>query len=232
MALLNDRRRLVLLLVLFLSGFLCTVLFSNFMVWNEGREGFILKDPILSMIIPRDLSLPTFLLTNISIYAGLIFTMRRPEGVFYVCVAAITICFLRIISIFFVPLEPPIGIIPLRDILTEALFYKGFVMQKDLFFSGHTANIVLVGLLVDNLWLKRIMMIIAGFVGTFLIIQHVHYSIDVLAAPFFAVLAYKTSVFIVNRYMLGNTDYSLRSGIVIEELGLKEQKSVTKEFSH
>lgn len=105
-------------------------------------------------------------------------------------------------------------------------------MQKDLFFSGHTANIVLVGLLVDNLWLKRIMMIIAGFVGTFLIIQHVHYSIDVLAAPFFAVLAYKTSVFIVNRYMLGNTDYSLRSGIVIEELGLKEQKSVTKEFSH
>lgn len=231
-ALFKDKKRLFLLAGLFLSGFLCTLIFSYFMVWNEGRQGLVLNDPVLSRIVARDLSLYTFLFTNVSIYTGLIITMRRPEGMFYVTVAAILICFMRIFTILSFPLEPPEGIIPLRDFLTEALFYQGSVMQKDLFFSGHTANIILVGLLLDKLWLKRTLMVIAGIVGALLLVQHVHYTIDVLAAPFFAALAYKSSVFIVNRYFLADSDFNLRTGQIFEELGIKSPRTVSKELSH
>ena len=101
-----------------------------------------------------------------------------------------------------VPLEPPIGIIPLTDPIIENLFYGGQVLQKDLFFSGHTANIVLIGLLTDDLRMRKLLFFIACIVGFLLMWQRVHYSFDVFAAPFFAYLTYKLSVFSANATLL------------------------------
>jgi hypothetical protein len=229
--LLSDRKKIYLLGLLVITGVFCTYSFSCFMVWNESRPGIQLHDPVLAHIPPHNFSLITSILTNLPIYIGLLWTMRRPQGVFYVFAAAIAICFLRMFTLFAVPLDPPAGIIPLRDIVIESLFYQGNVIQKDLFFSGHTANLLLVALLVDTKWMKKILVVCAVAVGSLLMIQHVHYTIDVLAAPFFAYLAYKVSVYIVNRYLLMHTGLELRSGRVLEEFGLRRTKEMTREYT-
>ena len=98
---------------------------------------------------------------------------------------------IRCIVMYLVPLEPPIGIIPLRDPFVEGAFYDNKVLVKDLFFSGHTSNMVLLTLFMDIKWLKIILAFAATTVGYLVLVQHVHYTIDVIAAPFFAYLAYR-----------------------------------------
>ena len=229
--LLSDKRKSLLLLLLIITGFFCTYTFSCFMVWNESRQGFALQDPVLEAIKPRNFSLITSLLTNIPIYAGLLWTMRSPQGMFYAFTAAIAICFLRMFTLFAVPLEPPAGIIPLRDVLIENLFYQGNVLLKDLFFSGHTANLLLVAMLLDTKWMKKALVICGGIVGTLLMFQHVHYTIDIIAAPFFAYLAFKISIYLVNRYFLNNTSLELRTGKLLEEFGWKSPKDIINEVT-
>ncbi|MBK9255644.1 MAG: hypothetical protein IPM42_09175 [Saprospiraceae bacterium] len=178
----------------------------------------------MNIIIARDFSIYTSFLTNIPILTGLLLTMRKPQGMVYVFTAAIIICLLRIVTIFTVPLDPPTDIIPLRDVFIETFFYQGHVILKDLFFSGHTANLLLVAMLADILWLKRILVISAICVGTLVLLQHVHYTIDVFAAPFFAIMSYKAAVHIVNKYFLKEYPYGTRTGNILEEFGFRKEK--------
>jgi membrane-associated phospholipid phosphatase len=60
-----------------------------------------------------------------------------------------------------------------------------------LFFSGHTANLALLAFMVDIKWLKYILGICTFIVAVLLLVQHVHYTIDVLVAPFAAYISYK-----------------------------------------
>ncbi|MGB4957830.1 MAG: phosphatase PAP2-related protein [Saprospiraceae bacterium] len=172
--------------------------FSKFMIWNETRTGININDPLLNLIGPYDLTLLIGLMTNLSILIGLIYIFKLPINSIYFFLAAIVICLLRASTLYFVVLEPPINIIPLKDPIIESLFYGGSVLQKDLFFSGHTANIIIIGLLSENIWLKRTILFIALIVGTMLVLQHVHYSVDVILAPVFAILAYKVSIHLGN----------------------------------
>lgn len=100
----------------------------------------------------------------------------------------------RCMVMYLVPLDPPIGIIPLRDPFVEGAFYDNKVLVKDLFFSGHTSNMVLLTLFMDIKWLKIILAFASAAVGYLLMVQHVHYAIDILAAPFFAYMAYKIAI--------------------------------------
>jgi membrane-associated phospholipid phosphatase len=86
-----------------------------------------------------------------------------------------------------------VGIIPLKDILLQFSFYSGRENLKDLFFSGHTATLLLFGFLFHVRTLKMIFFSGAIVVGALLMIQHVHYSIDVVAAPFAAWVSVKAS---------------------------------------
>jgi hypothetical protein len=67
----------------------------------------------------------------------------------------------------------------------------GQVIRKDLFFSGHVSAIWLVSLYLTRPSIRRLFQGIAVLNGVLLIGQHVHYSFDVLAAPFFAWASYK-----------------------------------------
>nr|WP_262906179.1 sphingomyelin synthase family protein [Hymenobacter terricola] len=70
---------------------------------------------------------------------------------------------------------------------------------RDLFFSGHTATMMLLALAGRGRawrWVLGLMMVA---VGLLVLVQRVHYSYDVLAAPFFGWLAY----WLAGRVVLG-----------------------------
>ena len=129
---------------------------------------------------------------------GLIYIFRKPTTTVYFFIAAIVICCFRALTLYLLPLEPPVDIIPLTDPVIETLFYGGHVLLKDLFFSGHTANLILIGLIVEQRRIKNLLFISGFLVGSMVMIQHVHYSIDVLAAPFFSFVTYRISIWVGN----------------------------------
>lgn len=88
------------------------------------------------------------------------------------------------ITMYVFTLEPPEGIIPLHDPLVDAVAYGGVVFNKDLFFSGHVATLLLFVLLEERAVVKKILMVIGGLVAILILLQRVHYTIDVVAAPF------------------------------------------------
>jgi hypothetical protein len=190
----TERRTVVYFCLLVIVALFSVTLFSIFMCWNETRPGFVFNDPILKMIPAKDFSLITMSFTNIPFLASLFYIIRRPKKTVYFFFATILICLLRTTTLYLTPLDPPIGIIPLTDPVIEKLFYGGSVLLKDLFFSGHTANLVVIGLIVNHKIYSKIVFTCATIVGTLLMVQHVHYSIDVFAAPIFAIFAYKMSV--------------------------------------
>ena len=82
----------------------------------------------------------------------------------------------------------------LKDPFLNTFLYQlnkntGLYNQHDLFFSGHTANLFLVSILYRDKRLKYFFLLITFFMGTFLVLQRAHYSIDVLFAPLFSLIA-------------------------------------------
>ncbi|MBK9733827.1 MAG: hypothetical protein IPO92_02175 [Saprospiraceae bacterium] len=198
-------------------------LFSEYMIWNENRIGVSFDDPILNLFMPINVSRTTSLLTLMPIFLALAFILRSPTTTVYFFIASIMICIFRSITLYFVVLEAPIHIIPLTDPIIENMFYGGQVLLKDLFFSGHTANLILVGFLVHEMWMKRLLLISGVLVGGLLLLQHVHYSIDVLAAPFFSVITYKISIYLGNTLFLNDFKKFQRSGEILKELGFRNK---------
>ncbi len=163
---------------------------KHFLHWNEMRPGLQMKDIILDNIPSFNLSILTLCLTNITLFIGLIILLKKPKTTRLLLVSLFLLSSIRMFCMYLLPLEPPIGIIPLRDFLLENTFYSNQVMVKDLFFSGHTANLFLMALLLEHKKLKVIVFVICSIVGMMLLLQHVHYTLDVIVAPFAAYLAY------------------------------------------
>jgi membrane-associated phospholipid phosphatase len=100
----------------------------------------------------------------------------------------------RAIAMYITPFEAPVTLLPLNDPFVQ-LFGQGNILEKDLFFSGHTATLFLLFLLMEKRILKVAFLIFTLVVGISVILQHVHYSIDVFAAPFFAYTSYRIVLF-------------------------------------
>ena len=170
-----------------------------YLCYNETRtNGTVLNDFILANILPRDVSTALFSITWICILGGLPILLRTPDRALKVFWGISIVCIMRSVVMYLVPLDPPIGIIPLRDPFVEGAFSDNKVLVKDLFFSGHTCNMVLLTLYMDIKWLKIILVFASTAVGYLLLVQHVHYTIDVIAAPFFAYLSYRIAMKIAN----------------------------------
>jgi len=90
---------------------------------------------------------------------------------------------------YLLPLEPPANMIILNDPLVE-FFGTGQALTKDLFFSGHTATLFILFLVSEKKIIKTVFLISTIAVAIAVLLQHVHYSIDVLAAVFFTYACY------------------------------------------
>lgn len=161
----------------------------SFMAYVESRPGILLYDSILSLLPPVNLSAPIFIL----IYSGCLFTLiqliKTPDNLIKAYLSYGLLILFRFIVLFFVPLEAPPGIIPLKDPFLEMTVYNHGALTKDLFFSGHTATLALCIFLVKAPH-KKWIVLSTVLVAAMLVVQHVHYTIDVLAAPIFSWFSY------------------------------------------
>lgn len=66
-------------------------------------------------------------------------------------------------------------------------------LTKDLFFSGHTATLCLFAIMFEDRPFKLFFGTMAVVVGVAVLMQHVHYSIDVVVAPLAAIAAARLS---------------------------------------
>lgn len=161
----------------------------KFLHYNETRPGRLLRDPLLAMIPPIDLSVLTFFLLYLGLISTIILLLPRPGRLLIGMQVYAIYAALRIVAMYIVPLEPPEGIIPLRDPLMHWA-HTGAQLNKDLFFSGHTSTMFIFYMILPHGRARQIYL--GGFLimAACLIVQRVHYSIDVIAAPFFCFGAY------------------------------------------
>jgi len=155
------------------------------MLFGQARPGVPLDDPVLRAIGPVRLTWPIFLVLWPSILTGLYCLAHEPKRLVIALQATAVLIFLRTIALYLVPLEPLPSIIPLADPIVEFLG-TGTLVTKDLFFSGHTSALFLVYLTATSPRLKWFFLAATVFVAVGVVVQHVHYSGDVYAAPFFA----------------------------------------------
>lgn len=151
----------------------------------ERRPGVPLADPVLAMLAPRDFTWLTFGAIYLGFLAAILGLARTPRALLCAVRAYAILMLLRSATLMLTPLAAPPGMILLVDPLARHLV-RGPALTKDLFFSGHTATMFLLFLATRQRALKALFLVATAVVGVCVLWQHVHYTIDVLAAPPFA----------------------------------------------
>ena len=162
----------------------------------QKKEGPHLNDTLLQMVRPADVSIPLFTLlwgmaafTAVRCFKGPMFMVTFLFGFFFLSLT-------RLLTITLVPLDPPYGLIPLVDPISNSFYGKDFI-TKDLFYSGHTSAMFLIAFCMQNKYDRVIAFIASFLVGALVLVQHIHYTVDVVAAPFFSYICYFTAKKIV-----------------------------------
>ncbi|GAA3974203.1 phosphatase PAP2-related protein [Hymenobacter antarcticus] len=157
----------------------------------QSRPGQLLADPLLALLPAHDVSVPTFALIYGAIAATLAYLLPRPQLLLRALWAYYLLQLLRMATLWLLPLEPPSTLLPLHDPVMDHLFaVTTQPIVRDLFFSGHTATMALLALAGRGRRWRTALGLLTGAVGLLVLVQRVHYSYDVLAAPFFAWGAY------------------------------------------
>jgi hypothetical protein len=174
----------LILLALVLTGL------ARFVNFVEYRPGVAFSDPVLDLFNPIDMTWLTFGLIYIALVIAVASLINNPRQLLFALQLYTLMAFVRIIAMFLLPLEPPEKMILLKDPFVE-FFGSGQTLTKDLFFSGHTATLFILFLVSKNKIIKTLFMISTILVAIFVLLQHVHYAIDVFAAVFFTYACYK-----------------------------------------
>ncbi|HEY1009906.1 MAG: phosphatase PAP2-related protein [Daejeonella sp.] len=148
----------------------------------EQRNGIKFNDYLLQWLPAYDLSLFIF----ITIWSMALLTFHRfkqdPQIFLTFLWGFILINLSRFVSIGLVPLNPPDSLIAIHDPIAN-YFYGPKFITKDLFFSGHTAAMFLMFLCLKKRSDKILAFIATIVIGFAVLIQHVHYTMDVFMAP-------------------------------------------------
>ena len=159
-------------------------LYTQFLSFVEERQGFSFNDPVLGLISPINLTWLIFVSIYLSLFTGIIILLRNPFKLLLAIQTYMVLILVRIIAMYSLPFNPPSDMIPLNDPFVQ-YFGTGELLTKDLFFSGHTATLFLLYLVIDKKPFKQLFLLLTIIVAASVILQHVHYFVDVFAAPFF-----------------------------------------------
>lgn len=168
----------------------------------ELRKGVSLPDPVLSSFEPMNLRWPIFVVLWGALLGSIYHLSHYPKFLIMSLQAGGLLLVFRTIALALVPLEPMTSIIPLNDPIVVGLG-TGKTVVKDLFFSGHTAMIFLCALAARSSRWRILCLASTLAVGLGVILQHVHYSGDVYAAPFFAYASWRIVLTAHERFQPG-----------------------------
>jgi hypothetical protein len=148
----------------------------------EQRHGISFNDYLLAWLPAYDLSLLIFTV----IWAMTLLTFSRfkqdPNIFLTFLWGFILINLSRFVSIGLIPLNAPADLIPIHDPISNQFYGPKFI-TKDLFFSGHTAAMFLMFLCLKKRTDKILALLATIIIGIAVLLQHVHYTMDVVVAP-------------------------------------------------
>jgi hypothetical protein len=176
------------------------LMYGRFLDYIELRPGSVLVDPVLNRFIPIEVTWFTFGIIYLSVIVVLIHLSWQPIQLLIAFQAYILIAFARMLSMYLTPLDPPPLLIPLEDPFVQSV--SSSVLTRDLFFSGHTSTAFLLYLSSTGRKMKIFFLICTILIGLLVLVQHVHYTIDVIAAPFYAYTCYKISSYLSSKFLL------------------------------
>lgn len=160
---------------------------QDFFLHIQTRSGVLLNDSVLDWLPAYNVSLYIFLI----LYPATGYFLWQAVRNSSICITGlwgyIFLCLARMLTISLIPLDAPKALIHLSDPFS-VVFYGANLITKDLFFSGHTATLCLIGLCLEGKTAKLIVFCATAVLAVLLLIQHVHYTADVLAAPVFSYL--------------------------------------------
>tara|TARA_B100001250_G_C19722316_1_gene754415 strand:+ start:638 stop:1165 length:528 start_codon:yes stop_codon:yes gene_type:complete len=156
--------------------------------WGVFQDPFFLSEPI-------DLSTPIFLIMYGSIAFFIFYHLNDPKKIINIMQAATVLLIIRTLVLFIFRFDEPVDMINLKDPIMETFVYSqnpetGQYNRHDLFFSGHTANLFLLAIYFNKKRLKIFFIILAVIMAICLVLQQAHYSIDVISAPIFSLIAF------------------------------------------
>jgi hypothetical protein len=163
---------------------------ATYFQWIQRREGIILNDFILEFIPPKNVSYPIFSIIYCTIIYLIVRLLATPKTFVWFAWAFNLETIFRFVTIYLVALNPPVGIVDLHDpVATLFIYGENMLITKDLFFSGHTATMVFACYFLPLKKEKITAIILTVILVVLLLIQHVHYTIDIIMAPLFTLLA-------------------------------------------
>jgi len=158
----------------------------------ELRKGVQLEDHLLYWFPSYDYSVFIFILLYSSLSLVVLTHLDRPKVILRIIEMHFLVAVVRQLCILAIALEPPVGLIVLRDVFLENTVYpRHSPLTKDLFFSGHVASIWLYFLCAERKFM-RYFLVAATFGMTYMILSmRVHYTYDVYGALLITTLIFK-----------------------------------------
>jgi len=175
--------------ILFLGiiSLVSVVVFTYFFFdYVQNRTGgVVMNDWVLKMIPAKDVSIPIVFFEASVIILFLIRCISNPTMFITFLIAYVFILISRNITIDITQLRVPTGSIDFKDPIAGVI-YRSKLIDRDLFYSGHVSLLFLFYLCSSSKADKYYILFAMISVSILLLVQHIHYTVDVVCAPFFA----------------------------------------------
>lgn len=163
---------------------------DNYFQWIQKRKGIQLNDWVLNQIPSINFSYPIFSIIYVGVIYLLFQLLKEPKKFLWFAWAFNLETSLRFLTIYCIPLDPPIDLIVLHDPLAEIFIYgENLAITKDLFFSGHTATMVFICSFLPTKLERNIAVLFTLILIFLLLFQHIHYTIDIVGAIAFTLFS-------------------------------------------
>lgn len=164
-----------------------------FFRWLAPRPGSIPWEPLHALLGPVDLSAPLFVLLYGAVAFALVQLWSTPWRLLRAARAYLILLLLRMVTMALYTLEPPADMIVPQDPITLLFYPDHRPYTKDLFFSGHVATLLLLAWAQHRRTVRQVFIAAALLMAVGVVAQHFHWTVDVMAAPFFAWMAWRAS---------------------------------------